>query len=269
MELFRQWKKARQQRASLARGDVNEFCAFVGKDAETGERIVQEPVHERFQAMADENRRLILMAHPESGKSTQIGVLRVLYLLGRNPNLRIAIVSKTAENAAKSTRAIKSYQSAIKIDPAHLRSYNNLGIALTDAGQAKKAVKILRRATAIDPGYTKAWISLGLAYHALEQYPKAALTFKRAIETNPESADAYTNLGNAYAVQGLYPEAVEAYRRSLQLDGDDPNTHFNLGSTYARMGRTSDAALEVETLEILDPRKAESLRRRIDLGAPL
>jgi hypothetical protein len=109
VELFKQWKKARQQRAALARQDINEFCAFVGKDAETGERITQEPVHETFQSQADANRRLILMAHPESGKSTQIGVLRALFLLGRNPNLRIAIVSKTQPNAAKTTRAIKSY----------------------------------------------------------------------------------------------------------------------------------------------------------------
>jgi len=107
--IYREWKKARGQRANLARNDVNEFCAFVGRDSETGGAIRQEVVHERFQGLAASVRRLILMAHPESGKSTQIGVLRALWLLGRNPNLRIAIVSKTADNAAKTTRAIRSY----------------------------------------------------------------------------------------------------------------------------------------------------------------
>ena len=108
-EVFQQWKKARAKRAALARVDVNEFWSFVGKDSETGDRMVQEPVHETFQEKSERHKRLILMAHPESGKSTQIGVLRVLWLLGRNPNLRIVVVSKTTPNAAKSTRAIKSY----------------------------------------------------------------------------------------------------------------------------------------------------------------
>jgi tetratricopeptide (TPR) repeat protein len=166
-------------------------------------------------------------------------------------------------------RAAKSFENAIKVDPTHLKSYNNLGIVLTDIGQPKKAIKVLTRVTAIDPGYVKAWISLGLAYYAVEQYPKAAMTFKEALRINPESADAYTNLGNTYTVQQLYPEAVEAYRKALLLNGEDANTHYNLGTTYARMGRTNDAAIQLETLEMLDPVKADSLRRRIRLGPPL
>lgn len=109
LEIYTQLKRARRQRATLARKDVNEFCAFVGRDAETGDRIRQEPIHEKFQRLADQHKRLILMAHPESGKSTQIGILRLLFLLGNNPNLRIGIISKTEDNATKSTRAIRSY----------------------------------------------------------------------------------------------------------------------------------------------------------------
>lgn len=107
--LVEHWKESRRRHAKLARSDVNEFCAFVGRDSETGAPIRQESVHVRFQRAADTNRRLIVMAHPESGKSTQLGVLRLLWLLGRAPNLRIAVVSKTADNAKKSTRAMRSY----------------------------------------------------------------------------------------------------------------------------------------------------------------
>lgn len=107
--LLREWKRARRQRAALCRSDVNEFCAFVGKDAETGERIRQELIHETFQATADHESRLIVMAHPESGKTTQLGILRPLHMLGKNPNLRIAVVSKTDTNAVKSVRAMRSY----------------------------------------------------------------------------------------------------------------------------------------------------------------
>lgn len=109
VSLYQQVRQARQQRAKIAAADINEFAAFVGKDDETGERMAQEPIHERIQAEAEEHPRLIVMAHPESGKTTQLAILKPLHMLGNNPNLRIAIVSKTQENAKKMTSAMISY----------------------------------------------------------------------------------------------------------------------------------------------------------------
>ena len=83
---------------------------------------------------------------------------------------------------------------------------------------------------------------------------------------DPDSRDAYANLGNAYAIQNLNDEAIEAYRRALRLDPKDANTHFNLGQTYAKVGRDSEARIQVEILEGLDPLRADELRRRLRLG---
>lgn len=102
-------KKARKARAAICREDVNEFCIFVGRDSETNESITQEEIHEEFQFLADEHKRLIVMSHPESGKTTQLAVLRTLWHLGRNPEKRAVIVSKIDTNATKSTRLIKEY----------------------------------------------------------------------------------------------------------------------------------------------------------------
>lgn len=102
-------KRARKNRAQICREDINEFCSFVGRDAETGEQITQERIHEEFQYLADHCPRLILFSHPESGKTTQLGVLRTLDKLGKNPNLRVVVVSKVDKNATKVTRQIKEY----------------------------------------------------------------------------------------------------------------------------------------------------------------
>ncbi len=101
--------KARRDKARQRREDINEFCSFVGRDAITNKSFIQEQLHEDFQLIADTWPRAIIMAHPESGKTSQIGMLRVLWLLGNNPGLRIAVVSKTKPNATKTTRAIKEY----------------------------------------------------------------------------------------------------------------------------------------------------------------
>lgn len=97
------------RRLEICRDDIDEFCIYVGRDAETNEPIVQEVFHEEFQTLAAEFNRLILMSFPESGKTTQLAILRVLWMLGRNPNIRIVILSKIKDKAVQIVRAIKSY----------------------------------------------------------------------------------------------------------------------------------------------------------------
>lgn len=96
-------------RIDVARIDVNEFVEFVGRDESTGAPLVQAPVHEAFQRLCGEHRRLVMWGHIESGKTSQVAILRVLWLLGRNPNLRLAIVSRTASLARKILGSIKTY----------------------------------------------------------------------------------------------------------------------------------------------------------------
>lgn len=108
-ELEAELARAHARRIQACREDVDEFCAYVGRDAETDEPIIQEELHEEFQALADVFPRLILMSFPESGKTSQLGILRMLWELGRNPNLRIAIVSKNQGRAIDIAKVIRSY----------------------------------------------------------------------------------------------------------------------------------------------------------------
>lgn len=98
-----------QLRLHVAREDVNEFIEYVGRDEQTGKRITQAPVHLSFQRLAEEHRRLIIWGHVESGKTNQIAILRTLWMLGRNPDLRIAIVCRSTRNAEKIVGAMQRY----------------------------------------------------------------------------------------------------------------------------------------------------------------
>lgn len=72
MILLRRVREARRFRVVAARKDINEFVAFVGRDDETKEPLVQGEIHETFQALADAFPRLIVMAFPESGKAIPV-----------------------------------------------------------------------------------------------------------------------------------------------------------------------------------------------------
>lgn len=100
---------ARDALRELAADDVNAFVEYVLRDEETGAPISQAPMHEAWHELADEHPRLIVWSHVEAGKTSQISIGRVLWLLGRDPTLRIGIVSNTAGQAKKIVGAIKQY----------------------------------------------------------------------------------------------------------------------------------------------------------------
>lgn len=105
-DLAEQYKRLKIR---VAREDVNEFIELVMRDEQTGNPIIQAPVHQRFQELASRHKRLILWSHIEAGKTSQISVGRTLWLLGRDPSIRIAIVSKTVRQAMKIMRTLTSY----------------------------------------------------------------------------------------------------------------------------------------------------------------
>lgn len=102
-------RRFRQLAAQVARTNPSEFCAFVLRDEETGLRIRQAPMHQRWHDLINQHDRLVIWSHVEGGKTNQIALGRALYELGKNPNLRIAVVSNTSDMAKKMVRQVGQY----------------------------------------------------------------------------------------------------------------------------------------------------------------
>lgn len=94
---------------SMARTDFATFCEYVARDEETGARIELEDMHERMCDAVETHPWLVVKAHPESGKTNLLVVMRVLFRLGQNPNLRIGLVSSVRDVAKKNLAAIAKY----------------------------------------------------------------------------------------------------------------------------------------------------------------
>lgn len=99
----------REARIEGARYEPNTFIELVMQDEATGLPIAQADCHEQWHKAISENDRVVLFAHVESGKTNQLTIGRTIWELGRNPNMRIAIVSNTYGQAEKCVRAIGSY----------------------------------------------------------------------------------------------------------------------------------------------------------------
>lgn len=97
-----------QQLYICARTDFNTFAELVMVDDETGEPIKQAPIHRRWAELCEKHDRLLIWSHINSGKTTQLSILRCVWELGLNPNLRFLILSNTASIATKIVKAISA-----------------------------------------------------------------------------------------------------------------------------------------------------------------
>jgi len=92
-----------------AKVDSSAFNSYVLKDEETGRAILQSPLHQEWHSLFDAYKRLLIWAHVEAGKTNQMSIGRSLFELGRNPNLRIVVVSNTDAQAQKICMTIGRY----------------------------------------------------------------------------------------------------------------------------------------------------------------
>jgi hypothetical protein len=108
-QLAKEARAKRRLRIKLARTSPNHFCEFVLKDEETGKSVKQAPVHETWHRLCDEQDRLLIWAHIESGKTQQMAIARTLWDLGNDPALRFLIISNTHNQAIKLGRLLRQY----------------------------------------------------------------------------------------------------------------------------------------------------------------
>lgn len=93
----------------LARQTMSGFITYVMRDEQTGLPLQMAPIHRSWHSLAEQHSNLLIWSHIESGKTSQLTIARTLWRLGRDPSLRIAIISNTAGQADKILGAIKKY----------------------------------------------------------------------------------------------------------------------------------------------------------------
>lgn len=102
----------RERMIRAARVNINAFIELVMKDDQTGERIIQSPLHESWHQFMGYcraiGRNCGIMAPFEFGKSIQ-GIGLCLYLIGRYPEIRIKVVSNRAKLAMQRVQAVRRY----------------------------------------------------------------------------------------------------------------------------------------------------------------
>jgi Tfp pilus assembly protein PilF len=147
------------------------------------------------------------------------------YLLGS--------VNQLLGNAAES---LANYERVLRLEPDHVATLNNVGVALHALGMPREAAASLRIAIRIKPDYAEAHSNLGNSLKDQGDLDGAVACYRRAIEIDSSYFDAYNNLGNGLRAQGHLAESVTCYERALELKPDNPEMHLNRALAWLQMG---------------------------------
>ena len=154
--------------------------------------------------------------------------------------------------------AIALWRDCVAKSPNKARPYNNLGVALTHAGQVDAAIKNYNIALKINPDYGNAHYNLGYILAKTGNLKKGIAHLTRAIELEPNSYEAHNNLGIARLIQGEVQKAVTQFRKALEINANDVRAHNNLGIALGRQNNLSEAIFHFQEALRLDPANAEA-----------
>lgn len=97
----------RELQVAEARRNAAAFVEYAIANERTGEPLSNAAHHNEWHEFLDRHPRAVLFAPVEHAKTTHVAVGRVLWALGNNPNLRLALISNTSRQAEKILSSIK------------------------------------------------------------------------------------------------------------------------------------------------------------------
>jgi tetratricopeptide (TPR) repeat protein len=164
------------------------------------------------------------------------------------------------------TEAIDALKEAARLAPRDASIRFNLGSVYGKAGRTEEAIAAYREAVAIDPDYAAAWNNLGVAYKNSGRIPEAGAAFRQVALIRKDDPITWYNLGIFYEKSRDPAQAIDAFREAARLDPGHAASWYHLGAVYASLGKRQEALEALLTLQSLDTRMANDLRRRIRPG---
>jgi tetratricopeptide (TPR) repeat protein len=159
----------------------------------------------------------------------------------------------SAWKSGDAAHAEKSFEEALRVDPAHVKSLVNLSRVLLDEKRVDDAVARLAQAAELEPGSNEVHRLLGRAYHAQKKVDEAIASYKLAIQLDPKDSWAMNNLGLLYLEQGQAENALPVLSHAVELRKDVAAFHNNLGMALEQTRRFKAASTEYTEALSADP----------------
>ena len=131
--------------------------------------------------------------------------------------------------------AISEYKKEIVINKNFAEVYNNLGTAHIALNQSSRSIPYFKKAINLNGNYYKAYRNLASAYSNLSKYDKAILWYKKLLAKNPRFTEAYVYMAEIYMLISDQTNAYKMLRSALKKGYKNWNYLLN----YSRGLRTA------------------------------
>ncbi|TAD87688.1 MAG: tetratricopeptide repeat protein [Alphaproteobacteria bacterium] len=124
--------------------------------------------------------------------------------------------------------AIDCGQQAVRINPALLQAWFNLGLYLIQASRYEEAEAALLTARDLQPDFALTWVQLATVYRHLGRLSAAEDAARRAVTLAPNNPDAHAVLGYALRQPGRAVEALRTLDHTIALDPNSWSVHQSM-----------------------------------------
>ena len=123
-------------------------------------------------------------------------------------------------SAGEFTKAIASWEKALKINPNLSEAWHNRGSALGRLGDYESAITSFQNALTIDPNNYQAWNDRAHALYQLENWAEAIISWNNALKLMPANHLFWYNRGCGLEQLEYWTEAIVSYEKSLEIKPD-------------------------------------------------
>jgi tetratricopeptide (TPR) repeat protein/peroxiredoxin len=132
--------------------------------------------------------------------------------------------------------SVPFFLEALRLNPHHLLSLDNLGDAYRSQKRWDEASDVLQRALQVAPQDAEANYSLGMVFAQTDDTVKAEEYLQRALKARPVYPEALNNLGVLYLVTQRRDQAVASFATCIHVAPGFDQAYLNLARVYALEG---------------------------------
>ena len=166
--------------------------------------------------------------------------------------------------------AIRSYQEAVKLDPAFALAWARLSYAQSHSywlghdpspAQLAAAKDAADHALALDPNLPETHLALGYyRYYGQRDFTGGLEEFQQAEKGLPNNVDITNAIALIQRRLGHWEEAIDRFRRVVELDPRNTNAYNSLAVTYSALRRFPEALATLDRVLAWEPTNADALR---------
>jgi predicted O-linked N-acetylglucosamine transferase (SPINDLY family) len=244
------------QKSLLEAQALHQRGELAAAEALYGEVLAREPAHPKAL-------HLLGVVALQQGRAEAAARLIARAVLGNGADASAHFDLGCALLALKrSSEAVASFESALRLRPNYPQAYCNRGTALLALERPADALASFDRALALRADYPEALHNRGNALMALRRTAQALEAYEAALKLRPQQLEIWNSFGTALARAGRLEEALEALGRVLAAAPRHVGALLNRGNVLLELDRPDEAreCLERARLEAPnDPQVCNSL----------